>query len=78
MGSLVDSPLHGTAPLSQVTRFLNSREARSASGAAVKLRSAPIFVSARAAPDGNAAVAKNRETVKPIAAVMPMTTRSAR
>lgn len=30
----------------------------------MKLRSAPIFVSASAAPAGNAAVAKNKETVR--------------
>lgn len=46
-------------------------------GAALKLRSAPIFVSARAAPTGNAAVAKKRETVNPVAAVVPITTKVA-
>ena len=61
-----------------VARALNSRDAMSASGAATKLRSAPIFVSASADPAGNAAVAKNRDTVKPIDAVMPTTTKSAR
>jgi hypothetical protein len=37
-----------------------------ANGAATKLRSAPIFVSASAVPSGNAAVAKKSDTVKPI------------
>jgi hypothetical protein len=41
-----------------------------ARGAALKLSSAPIFVSAKAAPPGNAAVAKERDTVKPTAAVI--------
>jgi len=62
----------------QVARFLHSRDVTSANGAAPKLRSAPIFVSARARLAGNAAVARNRETVNPIAAVMPTTTRSPR
>ena len=49
---------------------------RNASPAALKLSSAPILVSANAAPAGNAAVAKNSDTVKPIAAITPTTTRS--
>lgn len=57
-------------------RPFNIRDAISARGAAMKLRSAPIFVSASASPPGKAAVAKKSETVNPIAATMPTTTRS--
>ena len=53
-----------------------TRATTTASGAATKLRSAPIFVSARATPAGNAAVAKNRDTVNPIDATTPTTSRS--
>ena len=61
---------------SQAVRRLKRREAIRARGAALKLSSAPILVWASAAPGGNAAVVKKRDTVKPIAAVMPTTTTS--
>jgi FAD binding domain len=45
-------------------------------GAAEKLRSAPIFAWSSNGPSGNAAVAKNHATVKPIAAANPTTLKS--
>jgi hypothetical protein len=56
----------------------SSHDASNATGAAPKLRSAPIFVSASRGPGGNAAVAKKRAMVKPMAAAKPTTSRSAR
>jgi hypothetical protein len=44
----------------------------------MKLRSAPILVSESAGPFGNAAVAKKRDTVKPIDATTPTTAAGAR
>src|SRR5687768_7285506 len=52
------------------------RPIRTASGAATRLSRAPIFVSARGAPVGKAAVAKKSATVKPIEAATPTTRRS--
>ena len=43
---------------------VSTRETTTASGAATKLKSALIFVAARTAPCGKAAVAKKRDTVK--------------
>jgi hypothetical protein len=48
-----------------------TRDTIRATGAATKLRRAPILVSASALPAGNAAVAKKSDTVKPIDAAIP-------
>lgn len=53
-----------------------SRATAKAIGAATKLGSAPILVSARATPLGNAAVAKNSDTVNPMDATIPTITTS--
>ena len=52
------------------------RDTSSATGAATKLNRAPVFVSASAAPPGNAAVANKSDTVNPMAATTPTTRRS--
>ena len=60
----------------QLARTREKSTRTTAIGAATKLKSAPIFVSASAAPAGKAAVAKKSETVNPIAATTPTTNRS--
>jgi hypothetical protein len=62
--------------LGHVARRRIDREPIKASGAAAKLRSAPILVSASAVPPEKAAVAKKSDTVNPTDAVMPTSSTS--
>src|SRR5258705_10066992 len=57
-------------------RSPRARDKRNAIGAATKDRSAPSLVCANAVPSAKAAVAKKSETVKPMAAAVPTTSRS--
>jgi hypothetical protein len=74
--TLVVSAFDRKGDSSPLTRTRSTRETTRASGAATKLERAPILVWASAGPSGKAAVAKNNETVKPIAAATPTTRRS--